>query len=329
MTERLQAALAEFEATARPAHDYAWAHTHMGEKHAYHVAFGSMIHGDEVGSLPAVNRIVGELVRGELSYGGIATFFVGNPEAGLAGRRFLESDLNRTFYAQKGEDHEHRRARALMPLLDRCDLFVDFHQTILETKQSFYIFPFHDAGWRWARALGAAKAWVTRSPDAPFSVSGACADEYVRGQGKPGLTVELSQRGFSAAAEETCYRAMRDVLAFADRIAAGGATLAELADQRPELGFYQTVHREIFVDPAMALRPGWTNFAGVNAGEVVSAPSGPAIVAPEPGMVLFPKYPPRAPDGLAKGPLPGEIYRIIQEMPVHPQIAYAKKAPGA
>lgn len=326
MIERLRGELSRFEAMALPAHDYAWAHTHTGGRHPFHVAFGAMVHGDEVGSLPAVNRIVAELRSGALAYGGIATFFVGNPEAGLAGKRFLDSDLNRTFYAQTGDDHEHRRARALMPLLDACDLFVDFHQTILETRQSFYIFPFHEPGWHWARAVGAAKVWVTRSPDAPFSVSGACADEYVRLQNKPGITVELSERGFRAEAEEACYRAMRDVLRYADEIASGAATLADLAVRRPELGFYHTVHREVFTDPAMALKPGWTNFAAVDAGEVVSGQAGPAMVAPAEGMVLFPKYPPRLPDGRAKSPVPGEIYRIVQQMPEHPQVAFARRS---
>ncbi len=139
---------------------------HVGGEHATHLVFGSLVHGDEVGSLPAVVRVIEALRSGALKFGGRVTFFLGNPEAGLAGVRFLESDLNRVFVDSAADDHEGRRARQLRPILDDADVFIDLHQTIEETKHAFYIFPFGVEGWQWARAIAATPLWVTRSPEA-------------------------------------------------------------------------------------------------------------------------------------------------------------------
>ncbi len=300
--------------------DYGRAHHHQGGAHDTHLVFGSMIHGDEVGSLPAFVRVMSELASGELIFGGRATFFLGNPEAGLAGARFLESDLNRVFVEEPPDTHEGRRARQLKPILDTADVFLDLHQTILQTAQPFYISPFQEEGWRWARYLAGARVWVTRHPGMAFSSGTMCADEYVRVRGKPGITLELSEKGFGNGGEERAYRVLRRALELADAIAQGAA-LAVLAAECQELEFLHTVHREPFASEELGLEPGWVNFRPIQTGERLSAGGTPELVAPEDGYVLFPKYPPRV-QGQYKRPLPGEIYRIVQPLSDHPTRLY-------
>ncbi|MFO0006033.1 MAG: succinylglutamate desuccinylase/aspartoacylase family protein, partial [bacterium] len=89
-----------------------------------------MIHGDEVGSLPAGLDLARALRSGARRFGGRVSLIVGNPEAGLVDRRFLQADLNRVFLDLPPEHpafgtHEHRRAAALAPVLDAADLFLD------------------------------------------------------------------------------------------------------------------------------------------------------------------------------------------------------------
>lgn len=322
MSDTLRAHLATFDRIRKPgAYAYERVSDHVGGVHGTHIVFGSLVHGDEVGSLPAVIRVIEALNQGTLKFGGRVTFFVGNPEAGLAGVRFLESDLNRVFVDSAADDHEGRRARQLRPILDDADVFIDLHQTIEETSNAFYIFPFGVEGWHWARAIAATPMWVTRSPEASFSAGACCADEYVRLRGKPGITIELSQRGFGNGGEERAYKAIVDTLAIADAVAAGTTTLAAAAEAKPEIAFLQTTHRELFTSDALALRPGLTNFQTVQEGELLSAPGTPELRAPATGWVLFPKYPPRI-DGVYKKPLPGEIYRIIEPLPGHPLDLY-------
>lgn len=325
MQERLQRELDTLEALGLDnPWGYRWAFTHEGGRHDLHIVFSVMIHGDEVGSLPALRQLIADLKTGSNTYGGKVTCVVGNPEAGLAGQRFLERDLNRVFLATEGDAHEVRRARELMPILDSADVYLDFHQTILATEQPFYIFPWHPSGWGWARALQAAKAWVTRSPEVQFSAGTCCADEYVRIRGRPGITVELSEKGFHPEAAARAHGAMASALRLGDLISDGRSTLEIEAGAQPELGFFHTVHRESFATPAHELAPGWTNFKRVEAGQRVSADGAPEMLAPMAGAVLFPKYPPPGKE------LPKEIYRIVAPLGDHPQTLWGHLAvPGS
>ena len=140
-----------------------------------HVVFGIMVHGDETGALPAAIQFAHELTSGAQPYVGRVSLFIGNPAAGLAGRRFLEADLNRVFIDTDADSIEHRRSRQLRRILDTADLFVDFHQTIEHTVSPFYIFPWSPQGEAWVRALGAAPRWVTRAPGQSFSAGTCCA----------------------------------------------------------------------------------------------------------------------------------------------------------
>jgi succinylglutamate desuccinylase len=318
----LQAYLDAFERHREPpTFPYRWASTHGEGTSGCHLVIGSMVHGDECGSLPAVVQLMQELASGAVTFQGTVTFFIGNPEAGLADERFLDGDLNRVFDAEPPDHHEGRRARELKPILDAADVFLDLHQTILPAAEPFWIFPFGLASWGWARAIGAARVWVTRHPEQNFSLSGCCADEYVRQRGLPGITLELGQKGFGHGAEERAYKAIRRAMQIADRLTAG-ASLSDVAEEEPDLEFFETVHREPFASADHALRPGLVNFQRVAAGELLSTDGAPALRAPRDGAVLFPKYPPRDATGAYRGPLPAEIYRIIAPLSAHPLDAY-------
>lgn len=317
--------LAEFVSLRKPGpHAYEWSSTHGEGRHETHLVIGSVVHGDETGSLPAVVRVMRELRQGSLRFGGKLTLFLGNPEAARAGVRFLQTDLNRMFGPELSDSHEGQRATQIKPILDEATVFIDLHQTILRTEQPFWIFPFQVPGWLWARAIGTAQVWVTRHPQQQFSLEGCCADEYVRNAGRPGITIELSQRGFGNGAEERAWETITRAMAVADAVAAG-APLRHLAEARPEITFYETAHREPFATDEHALRDGLTNFAPVQAGELLSAPSSPPMVAPLAGCVLFPKYPPRDGDSY-KRPLPAEIYRVIRALDDHPLDRYGMRA---
>lgn len=322
--DTLRGALAAFDAVARPGpYAYPRVFHHDGGVHAEHLVVGTMVHGDEVGGLPAVVAVAQALASGALSYGGRLTLFVGNPEAGLADARFLESDLNRVFTDDPPDTHEGRRARSIRPILDDADVFLDLHQTILPSEHRFWIFPFQPDGWRWARALGATAMWVTRHPGTAFTTGACCADEYVRHRGRPGMTLELGEKGFGHGAEAVAEAAIRAMLTLSDAIAAGQTTLDAAAMAQPELTFLETLHREPFASGDLALRPGIVNFTTVRAGDALHAPGHPPLHAPVDGWVLFPKYPPREADGAYKTPLPGEIYRIVAPLADHPLRLYA------
>lgn len=314
---RLDSLLERFERAAQPGpFEYKWCHHADGGRHPLHVVFGVMVHGNEFGSLPAAVRLVESLRGGELQFGGRVSVFIGNPEAARENKRYLEADLNRVFLDTGEHRHEDIRAQKIMPILDAADVLIDFHQTILETARPFYIFPWHQPGWRWARAIRSTDVWVTRDPRHVFSAGSKCTDEYVADRGHPGMTVELSQKGFTDAAERLCWDTMLEALRVAE-IVLSGKTIDDVAQRKPDLTFFETTFAERFDDPKKALKPGLVNFQAVSAGQALHAPDSPPLIAPNSGAILFPKYPTRT-EGRAVSPWPNEIYRLVTAMNDHP-----------
>ena len=58
-------------------------------------------------------------------------------------------------------------------------------------------------------------------------------------------------------------------------------------------------------------------------GELLSAPGTPELRATMDGSLLFPKYPPRNPNGEAREPRPSEIFRIVAPLDGDPEVLWA------
>ena len=313
MNPRLEALLTSFQETRKEGpFSYRWHHTHDGGTPSLHVVFSAIIHGDEVGSIPGMLRAMDHLKSGQLRYGGKATFVLGNPEAARKNRRFLETDLNRLFIEHNNQTHEGLRSEQLKPIFDSCDLLVDFHQTILPTKQPFYIFPWSAVSWQWAQALQIAAVCVDATPSSGSATpTSRCADDYVNESGRPAVTIELGEKGFCKQAEDLTYSAITQALHAADRLTNQQTDITAIAAASKPLTLYETVHREPYSNSALRLRPGLINFQPVTAGELLTSPESPQLLAPASGMLLFPKYLKES-YGTQAATLPKEIFRIIQ-----------------
>ena len=345
--ERFQNLVQQLSSDERVALDYEWAWRFKGGESGLHLGASVMIHGNEVGPLVGLLDIMESLASGRLSFPGTFTCFIGNPEAARLQRRFVDIDLNRVFEVSSLEEgevipHEVRRAQKLIKLLNSFDLYIDFHQTILDSAQPFYISPWSEEAWRWMRLMGGAKVWVTRDP----SRGGGglkCADEYVRRRGQPSVALELGALGFSAQARSGVWRSLSRALNAINELSQGTSDLMSLAESQPELTFYETRTRYPFDDAALTLKPGWVNFSPVRRGALLTEDSsGPDIAvevpsehaadhethadeasplaryASESGALLFPKYPPRDDQGRALDPRPAELCRIVTPLKGHP-----------
>jgi len=325
---RVRQHLDTFRTLRHSPHDYPWVHTHRGGEHGQVVVLQAITHGDEVGPMPALLDAMRDLAAGTLRFGGTVHFVLGNPEAALAGRRFLERDLNRVFVdpdivAGGPNTHEAKRARALMPILDGCALFIDFHQTSQPSARPFYSYPWRPDWAAWTRAIGGATAWTTRSAGAVFVAGMRCTDEYVRDNGGMGMTLELGQRGFTDSARARARDEIRRALSLVDALAAGETTLEAAAAAQPAPELFAAVHAQALSDPMMALAPGWESFAPVRAGQLVSAPGTPEVRATHDGALLFPVYPDRDDQGAVVEPRPQTLFRIIQQVTEDPAVVFA------
>ena len=274
---------------------YPWVHVHDGKLHTTRLVIGGLVHGDEVGSLPAMLRVIDGLKSGLLRFGGKVVLFLGNPEAARQGRRFIDHDLNRLFTdAEEPRDtgHEQSRAKELMPLLQGCDLMIDLHQTSLPPRTPFWIQDFSIPAWRWTRALGISNRFVTSWPDSGSECTSplGTTDEYVTQRGGLGLTLELGQQGFHADAETWAYSAMCRAMHLLDAEHRGASTFKDALPQA-RTKIYCVSHRQAYTDPSIALRPGLVNFQAVHAGELLTKTSSAPVYAPKDGLLLFPAYP--------------------------------------
>lgn len=319
---QVQALLDAFEDLAGG--DLPWVASHSGGVHDVSIAIGCLVHGDEVGPLAAVLEVLRALRVGALPFGGQVNLFVGNPEAARRGVRFIDQDLNRIFVDPPPDGIEGRRAAALRPLLDRCDVFLDLHQTGRPSAHPFFTLPWRPMEAAWVQAIGVGEAWVTRAPGAAFAPGTCCADEYVRARGAAGVTLELGQRGLSEGATAGARTAITRALRVADALATDPQAVSRAAASMPTIPAFVYTHAEPFGTRARGLREGLVNFQRVQAGEVLSPPDRPPVVAPMSGTLLFPTYPARDQDGLVTGPLPSAMFRIIQPLTADPAALWGR-----
>ena len=100
-------------------------HLTLQTQQVHKVVLSAMIHGNECGPLREIVRflenqkIQAQAWAAENHSGNelpvAISVVLGNPAAGLAGKRFLEQDLGRMFHADAPESYEKQRARSLMP----------------------------------------------------------------------------------------------------------------------------------------------------------------------------------------------------------------------
>ena len=302
--------LDRFGAVATPGpFGYEWVYHHGGSgRHGKHTVIGCVIHGNESGTLPAACELAERLRAGEVTSGGPVTILLGNVEAALADKRFLEEDFNRVFtFDRPATSHERRLAERVRPILDAADVFLDLHQTQTQTERPFWTFPWSSELGHWARALRAAPVALTRASGQAFSHGTCCLDEYVRNRARVGITVEIGFRGQDATQSANALSTMQRLIGLVDRVATGEA-IEVLSTFEPAIEYYTTAHVVPASTNAHRLRPGLHNWTHVVAGEILSAPGGPELLAPETGYVLFPKYP--GPND----PPPPELYRLARRV---------------
>ncbi|WP_186643961.1 succinylglutamate desuccinylase/aspartoacylase domain-containing protein [Fluviispira vulneris] len=272
-------------------------------RYNHHIVFGCLIHGDEVGSLPAINRIIQELSTQKIKYGGIVTFILGNKQAALQEKRFLESDLNRSFSEKNSEQNntfEKKRALEIMKVLNNSDVFIDFHQTNLRCKKPFYIFEMHLKSYLWARSIGLTEYFVTRKKGEAYNPAGMCSDEYVRKLEKVGITFELGVKGFYKSAELSCLKAIHKSLYRMDQIYLFGKEIKNIARRNSDFTFLERRYSEPFSSPKKILMDGFFNLQKIKKDQILGYDElKKPLRSPYNGFIIFPQYPIRNSEGIS------------------------------
>lgn len=265
----------------------------------------AVTHGNEVAGIEVLNQIIclikdlPELVTYPIG------LIMGNPDASMQNKRFLEKDLNRSFDQDHENSKESKRAREIEKILVKTSYLLDFHQTIEPTELPFFIFGYrgHD-GFEFAKEIDCTLPIVTHWGK-PFSDDGRCSDEYVISKKGTGITLELGQNsynpyhvavGFRAAinAIKTCHNKLL------------GLPWTKSKDTTAKIYSWGEV---IPYPGGGKLDPGWFNFRSVKKGEKIGSQSSGDLKASVEGKILFPKY-----LTSKTTQIPAEICRILKEV---------------
>lgn len=271
----------------------------------------AITHGNETAGLGILNDFLYQLIsRPELLEFplGIA---LGNPEAALAGKRYLDRDLNRSFGFSDRSLKEPARTEVLESLLKKSWYFIDFHQTRKKNTEPFFIFPYNKKSYEFARTLAPEIPLVTHWSGG-FSKEGSCSDEFHNKNGGVGITIETGQNGLDPYQTGYGFFIILRALEVLRRESGLSHPLAEKAPLQSRGPVYTWAATKVcHPDDKALLDEGWYNFRDVSKGEKMGHSKTGDINAEASGKVLFPKYP--DPDVVAPAG-PSELYRIIKEI---------------
>ncbi len=264
-----------------PLEQYAFEYKHSLA--AQTLTMTAIIHGNEIGGLDILNELVRQIVEDEIKPTINIRFILGNIEAYQQGKRFLETDLNRSFSVSEVQSLEEKRAEQIERYLPGSDLFLDFHQTIEPTASAFMIFTYHEKNIRFARALNETLPIVTYANFSNLAKGRTCSATAMS-KGIPAVTIETGEKGHN-----------KDQLDL-------GLSIAKKAIQILETGidflmnpikFENTfTWGETIKNPDFSLElvQRFQNFQLVKKDAVIAKNTKVEVKAPYEGAILFPKY---------------------------------------
>ena len=159
------------------------------------IALIAITHGNEWAGVGIFHAWLELLIKGTIQLEQEVFLILGNKEAYLKDRRFIEKDLNRVYGQSSGDTLEEKRVSQIKQVLDQCDMSLDFHQTVEPTNNPFFIFPEHQATLAFAKELYADMPIVSNPPPLVPTTSSS----YMTHHNKIGITVEVGDYGFNEA----------------------------------------------------------------------------------------------------------------------------------
>lgn len=283
-----------------------------GNSNLPHIYISSCVHGDEIGSLPALFNMLDAFALQTKIYPGQLTVSLGNIKAMEKGVRYVEVDMNRHFGDYNIQADEALRAKELCSLIDSCDLFIDLHQTIEPTVEAFYVLSDTPINKKFARCINVAKKGILKRIEMDTY---STATTYAFRKGKPSITIEFSQKGFGNSVDQLCSKALEQIMSIGLNLE-GSKNIDSLDDSlffQPE--WLHITHYQPFDGPRCHLLPGWKNLSPVNKQQLLGhLNSGEEFRSPVNGYALFPKYVERDSKGNPVQPPPRDIIAICENL---------------
>ena len=239
----------------------------------------TLVHGNEVGGIEVFLKLLEEIYSKRLIVKSNLRLILGNVEAYLEDKRFLETDLNRAFGLDEHEKKEELRAREFESFLRDSDVLIDIHQTIGPTSNPFYIFEYEKKSYNLARYLHPTLPIVAITKKRNFK--GKTSTAYTIGNGGMGITIETGQK----AIEET--QISLGVLIARKAIETDFEENLPVAPLSNTYQFSQIINNP---EGTFELVSKYSNFDPVKKDELLAKNADEKVYSEVEGKILFPKY---------------------------------------
>lgn len=245
------------------------------------------VHGNEQESVQALNNVLEE-AENELQQAQKPVLFVlGNPRAVEENVRYIDTDLNRQFFAEKErvqkEFYEGNRALELLSCAKGTRYLLDIHSTDWITKKPYGIFPNRPDLIQFLQDLGTDITDIilmdVLSPD-----EGMCFDEhfYVTDANCTPITIEVGHIGNGNVAVERAKKAIYGALH-----RAGILSGEEGRGPKPRLW---TEVQKIRNEPDVTLVGHLENFEETKKGDILAYHGNTPVRSIADGVIFFPNY---------------------------------------
>jgi succinylglutamate desuccinylase len=258
-----------------------WAYEYHSPIGSKTMTLAALVHGNEIGGLEILLQLLNDLKQGILSPGIHLRFILGNLKAYEAGKRFLESDMNRSFLMPQPVSEEEYRARELFDIARDSQVILDLHQTIEPTRSAFFAFNYSEKNYQFARSLSDLPI-ITYKTFSGLSQGVGLANAATKND-LVGITIETGEKGIHADQTHLGCTLVKKAIALLE----GKAAL------KSDLSFQQTyTWGESIQNPdfSLELTERWRNFDEIKAGQLLARNSEREVHSTLSGPVLFPKY---------------------------------------
>lgn len=254
------------------------------ECESYDLCFSTLIHGNEVVGLWAINDFLEDVLLKDFTIDFNLLIIIGNRKAGIVDKRFLDRDLNRCFGAINNELYEEKLAKRLEPFLKKSNVVIDLHQTIEKSESPFFILE-HDE-----RSLKLSEFLCSELPIVTAKVvknensikNGTTLNDYARIHGNIATTIEFGQKGFDIYQKYLCRFIIERAIKFIKK------TSIEYSYRDKK--YFTWERPSHFCNENSQLTEKFNNFQFIEKGTLIGIVDGENIYAKRKGYIMFPKY---------------------------------------
>lgn len=243
------------------------------------LVISTLVHGNEIGGIEVLLKLIEEIYAKKLIPKSNLRFILGNVDAYFEDKRFLESDMNRSFGLENPATKEELRANELEGFLKDADILIDIHQTIGPTKNPFYIFEYDEGSCNLARFLHPTLPMITYKTKRQFK--GKTSTGYFISQNGHAVTIETGQKSIEETQISLGLELTRKVIETDFTISLPSFPLTNTYT------FSQVISNP---DGSLELVKTHQNFGPVAKGELLAKNKDKEIHSETDGVILFPKY---------------------------------------